>query len=138
MHTRSHKAIIPLLCVFAYAHARAPFVQDIGGSLAFQGQDIVGGAAIIFKPPQRVRDLTGGAAAVMKRPARSSRPSTQVARNSGRPRPPTQPTSTDTTTPSTDRAEALKAQGNTYYDQGQYAKALEAYQSALKLDPRDA
>ena len=40
--------------------------QDIGGSLAFQGQDIVGGAAVIFKPPQRVRDLTGGAAAIMK------------------------------------------------------------------------
>src|SRR6185503_7843135 len=118
MHTRTHKAMIAVLCVFAYAHASALYVQDIGGSLAFQGQDIVGGAAIIFKPPQRVRDLTGGAAAVMKRPARSSRPSTQVARNTGRPRPPTQPTSTDTTTTassSTDRAEALKAQGNTYY-----------------------
>ena len=53
--------------------AIAPF-QDIGGSLAFQGQDIVGGAAIIFKPP-RVKDLVGGAAIAMatKRPPRASR-----------------------------------------------------------------
>ena len=111
MRTRSIKPAIALLCVFAYAHASTPFVQDIGGSLAFQGQDIVGGAAIIFKPPKRIRDLTGGAAAVMKRPGRSSRPETQVARNTGRPRPPTQPSSTGTTTASTtstDRAEALK------------------------------
>src|SRR5215468_9719660 len=116
MHSR---AIIALLCVFAYAHAGTPFVQDIGGSLAFQGQDIIGGAAVIFKPPKRVKDLIGGAAAMLatKRPARSSR-RTEVARNNGRPRPPT--TATDATT-AADHAEALKTQGNTYYDQGQFA-----------------
>ena len=38
--------------------------QDIGGSNAFQGQDIMGGAAVIFKRPARVRDLVGGAALV--------------------------------------------------------------------------
>jgi len=117
--------VVALLCVFAYAHASAPFVQDIGGSLAFQGQDIIGGAAVIFKPPQRVKDLTGAAAAIMKRPARSSRP-TEVARNTGRPRPPTQTTPTDTSTAS-ERAEALKTQGNTFYNRGQYAQALDAY-----------
>ena len=33
-----------------------------GGASAFQGQDIMGGAAIVFKRPQRVRDIVGGAA----------------------------------------------------------------------------
>ena len=44
--------------------------QDIGGSLAFQGQDIIGGAAVIFKTPKRVKDLVGGASAMLavKRP----------------------------------------------------------------------
>ncbi len=37
--------------------------QDIaGGASAFRGQDIMGGAAIVFKRPQRVRDVVGGAA----------------------------------------------------------------------------
>ena len=61
---------------------RACLLQDIGGSLAFQGQDIIGGAAIIFKAPKRVKDLTGGAAAMMaaRRPQRTGR-SSDVARN---------------------------------------------------------
>ena len=33
-----------------------------GGASAFQGQDIVGGAAVVFKRPQQVRDIVGGAA----------------------------------------------------------------------------
>src|SRR5215203_5067388 len=83
--------------------------QDIGGSLAFQGQDIIGGAAVIFKPPQRVRDLVGAASSIMavRRPARSSR-SSDVARN--RPRPTATPTTTTaaaTTTAATDRVETL-------------------------------
>ena len=36
-----------------------------------------------------------------------------------------------------DKAEALKNQGNTYYDLGQYAQAIDAYQNALKLAPQD-
>src|SRR6185295_12037152 len=37
--------------------------KDIaGGASLFRGQDIIGGAAIIFKRPPRVRDLVGGAA----------------------------------------------------------------------------
>src|ERR1051325_2386879 len=104
------KAIIALLCIVAYGHASAPFVQDIGGSLAFQGQDIIGGAAVIFKPPKRVKDLIGNAAVMMptRRPARSSGP-TEVARNNGRPQP---PTTTDTST-AAERAGRFVAIGDT-------------------------
>src|ERR1044071_1021189 len=117
---------------------RALTPQDIGGTLAFQGQDIIGGAAIIFKAPKRVKDLAGNTAAMLaaRRPSRSNR-STEVARNN---RPVTQPTTTAVAiTPTTEnRAEALKEQGNTHYDRGDYQQAIEAYQNALKLDPDDA
>ena len=49
---------------------------------AFQGQDIMGGAAVVFKRPQRVRDVVGGAAALMvvkRSPKPPTRP-TEVAR----------------------------------------------------------
>src|SRR5258707_4068096 len=36
--------------------------QDFAGSSGFQGQDIMGGAAIIFKRPKQVSDLAGAAA----------------------------------------------------------------------------
>src|SRR6185503_8246867 len=103
-------------------------LQDIGGSLAFQGQDIIGGAAVIFKAPRRVRDIVGGAASMMavRRPPRAGR-STTVARNTTT-RPATQPTTADasTATATNDRVEALINQGNTYYDAGQFAQALDA------------
>src|SRR6185369_17617541 len=102
--------VILLICV----SLRALPVQDIGGSLAFQGQDIIGGAAVIFKAPKHVKDLTGGAAAMMasRRPQRTSR-SSDVARNN--PRTPTTTTTTTTTSATaSERVEALKAQGNTY------------------------
>src|SRR5215510_447354 len=87
-----------------------PLPQDIGGSLAFQGQDIIGGAAVIFKAPKRVKDLTGGAAAMMasRRPQRTGRPS-DVARNNPPDRRPPTTTTTTTTTGATasERAEAL-------------------------------
>lgn len=53
-----------------------------GGASAFQGQDIMGGAAIVFKRPQRVRDIVGGAAmlVVKRQPKPPVRP-TEVARN---------------------------------------------------------
>ena len=60
-----------------------------GGASAFQGQDIMGGAAIVFKRPQRVRDIVGGAAmlVVKRQPRPPSRPP-EVARNDRRqPRP---------------------------------------------------
>src|ERR1044071_3414224 len=125
------KAVVVVLMISVAL--RALPMQDIGGSLAFQGQDIIGGAAVIFKAPKRMRDLTGGAAAMMasRRPQRTSR-SSDVARNNPSDRRPTTTTTAATTTTTTSatasqRAEAFKTQGNTYYDQGQFAQALEAY-----------
>src|SRR4029079_15991237 len=107
------KAVVAVLMICV--SVRALPLQDVGGSLAFQGQDIIGGAAVIFKAPKRMKDLTGGAAAMMasRRPQRTSR-SSDVARNS--PRPPTTTTATTTTATASVRAEAFKTQGNTYYD----------------------
>ena len=53
--------------------------QDIaGGASSLVGQDIIGGAAIAFKRPPRVRDLSGGASVLIVR--RRPRP-TEIARN---------------------------------------------------------
>src|SRR6185369_4891609 len=98
------KAVVAvlMLCV----SLRALPMQDIGGSLAFQGQDIIGGAAVIFKAPKRVRDLTGGAAAMMasRRPQRTGR-SSDVARNNPRPTTTTPPATTTTSATASERAE---------------------------------
>jgi tetratricopeptide (TPR) repeat protein len=116
--------------------------QDIGGSNAFQGQDIMGGASVIFKRPARVRDLVGSAAMlVVKRQPRPSR-SSELARNNPPDRRRPIPTRTEieiagSASSENDKAEALKNQGNTYYDLGQYAQAIDAYQDALKLAPQD-
>ena len=132
-----------VICLTISVAAASLPIQDIGGTLAFQGQDIIGGAAIIFKPPKRVRDLAGNTAAMLaaRRPSRSNRP-VEVARNNNvtdRNRPTAQPTPTTVaTTTAENRAEALKEQGNTHYDRGDYQQAIEAYQNALKLDPNDA
>src|SRR5436190_338337 len=112
--------IISLSVVFNWAIALVP--QDIAGG-GFQGQDIMGGAAIIFKRPARLKDLVGGTAMlVVKRPPRSPR-TTEIARNN--PRRPPRPGETPATpgTSDADKAEAYKDQGNTYYDVGQFDKA---------------
>src|SRR6185295_7535559 len=106
--------VVLMICV----SLRALPMQDVGGSLAFQGQDIIGGAAVIFKAPKRVKDITGGAAAMMasRRPQRTGR-SSDVARNTTPDRRTNTTTTATTTTPSataSERAEAFKAQGNTY------------------------
>src|SRR5947208_704171 len=103
--------------------------QDFAHSDAFQGQDIMGGAAIIFKRPARMRDLAGGAALmVVKRQPRPSRP-VEIARNtsqsrpgeiarntsSDRRRPPLSPVPAEaagTTVSDDDKGEAFKNQGN--------------------------
>ena len=36
-----------------------------------------------------------------------------------------------------DKGEAFKNQGNTYYDLGDFPKAIEAYLNALKFTPKD-
>ena len=113
--------------------------QDIAsGASAFQGQDIMGGAAVIFKRPQRLRDLVGGAGmAIVKKskPVRHTE-TTDIARNNanGRRPPRERPPATLS---DADKAEAFKNQGNTYYGLGQYEKAVEAYQNALKFAPND-
>src|SRR5512132_3119102 len=63
--------------------------QDIaGGASALVGQDIIGGASVVFKRPPRVRDLAGGAAALLvrHRPPRRTSPTT-IARNRPSPQP---------------------------------------------------
>src|SRR5438876_6460586 len=119
-------------------------LQDIaGGASAFQAQDIMGGAAVIFKRPQRVRDLVGGGAlAIVKKSRPPVRRTEEVARVTPPERRhiPGRPAPTPTPAPvisDADKAEAFKNQGNTYYGLGQYAQAVEAYQNALKYTPND-
>src|SRR6185295_194742 len=112
-----------------------------GGASAFQGQDLMGGAAIVFKRPPRARDIVGGAAALMvvkRQPRPVGRP-TEIARNDRRrPRPkPGEPEVVDAGLSDADQGEAFKNQGNTYYDVGDFAKAIEAYLNAAKHTPKD-
>ena len=117
--------------------------QDIASAGGFQGQDIMGGAAIIFKRPQRIRDLVGNPSLVV---VKKSSKSVEVARNTSSDRrrpnaPPSRQGQTDVTgaaLTASDRAEAFKNQGNTYYDLGQFAQAVGAYENALKYAPQDS
>ncbi|HEX4899142.1 MAG TPA: tetratricopeptide repeat protein, partial [Pyrinomonadaceae bacterium] len=136
-------AVISQSLIFSLGLALLP--QDIAGGIsAFRGQDIMGGAAIVFKRPQRLRDIVGGASMlVVKRQARPTRTTevsrtTEVARATpprDRRRPP--PVVTPPRVTEEDKGEAFKNQGNTYYDLGQFAQAIEAYQNALKHTPKD-
>src|SRR5712691_11873064 len=99
--------------------------QDIsGGASSLAGQDIIGGASVVFKRPPRVRDLAGGASALI---ARHRVVRTEIARNKppkplpGTPEPTPQEPSND------DKAEAFNTQGNTLYEVGKYAEAVEAF-----------
>src|SRR6266576_2243297 len=117
--------------------------QDIASN-AFQGQDIMGGAAVIFKRPQRLRDLVGGAslAVVKKSKPRHVEPAEIATNNSNSRKPPRErPPGTEPTVKplsDADKAEAFKNQGNTYYGLGQYDKAVDAYHNALKYDVKDS
>src|SRR2546426_7222807 len=113
---RALGVLLPISMASAMVSALVP--QGIsGGASAFQGQDIMGGAAIVFKRPQRVRDIVGGASLlVVKRQPRAAHP--EVARNTPdrrRPRPqPGEPEVVDAKLSDADQGEAYKAQGNTY------------------------
>ena len=132
-----------VLIVAIFSHALFGLPQDIaGGAAALIGQDIIGGASIIFKRPPRVRDLVGGAAAliVRHRPPRRVSPPIEIARNRpaaspqpGVPQP--EPTPAEISTQA--KVEALNDQGNALYDSGDYAKALDTYTQALKLKSDD-
>ena len=135
--------LVVLLLVFSFGSALGRvLVPQSGGASAFQGQDIMGGAAIVFKRPQRVRDIVGGASllVVKRQPRPANRP--EVARNTPdrrRPVPrPGEPEVVDAKLSDADQGEAYKAQGNTYYDLGDFAHAIEAYQNAAKHVPKDA
>src|ERR1041385_7337283 len=94
--------------------------QVSGGASAFQGQDIMGGAAVVFKRPQRVRDIVGGAASLMvvKRSPKAPTHPTEVARNNPpdrrhpRPRPNEPEVTTEPKVTESDKGEAFKNQGN--------------------------
>src|SRR4029079_18441509 len=99
------------LCA-AMVSALAP-PQGLGSG--FQGQDIMGGAAIVFKRPQRVRDLLAGSSSlvVVKRskpkPVEEARNTPPDRRRPPRPRPgetPTEPQLSEA-----DKGEAFKNQG---------------------------
>src|SRR6266567_5615685 len=136
-------ALLTISLVWRWGIASPP--QDIvGGASAFQGQDIMGGAAVIFKRPQRVRDLVGGGGMAIVKKSRPRRPeATEIARNtsSNRRQPRGKPVETETPgakLSDADKAEAFKDQGNTYSGLGDYPKAIEAYLNALKFAPKDA
>ena len=59
------RAIASLTAIAIAASMAGALTPQSGGASAFQGQDIMGGAAIVFKRPQRVRDIVGGAAALL-------------------------------------------------------------------------
>src|SRR5213075_3591207 len=118
--------------------------QDIaGGASALAGQDIMGGAAVIFKRPPRVRDLAGGAAALIAKHRPPRRPSipTEIARvrPNASPQPGVpQPEATPAEISTQAKVDALNDQGNSAYDSGDYNKALASYAEALKLKPADS
>ena len=137
---RAIAALVAISLGAAMVSALAPQVS--GGANAFQGQDIMGGAAIVFKRPQRVRDMVGGAAMlVVKRSAKPQVKPTEVARTTpDRHRPRPRPGETAVVEPKlsdADKGEAFKNQGNTYYDLGDFPKAIEAYLNAIKFTPKD-
>ena len=65
------RPIVALLIAFSILNGTmlAVVLQGLGGGAgAFQGQDIMGGAAIIIKRPQRAREVSGGASDVEDQP----------------------------------------------------------------------
>ena len=102
----------------------------------------MGGAAIVFKRPPTRKDMVGGAAhaggEAFARSQRSDRLKlrephpTAAARDRDQVRLSTEPKLSEA-----DKGEAFKNQGNTYYDLGDFPKAIEAYLNALKHTPKD-
>ena len=116
--------------------------QDIaGGAAALIGQDIIGGASVIFKRPPRVRDLAGGAAALIakQRPPRRVTSPTEIARNrpTASPQPGVpQPEATPEISTQA-KVEALNDQGNERYADFLVEAMLYSPDFApLKGDPR--
>ena len=107
---------IPIAVVLlVLSHSTWAFLpQDIaGGASSLLGQDIMGGAAVVFRRPPRIRAASAGL--ILKRRA------PQLAAN-------VEPVT------NTDKADALNTQGNTYYDVGQFAQAVADWDRAIELD----
>src|SRR2546422_9666127 len=89
---RATAILVAVSLTSAMGSALAPQISGVAS--AFQGQDIMGGAAIVFKRPQRVRDIVGSAAMlVVKRqpkPVVAVVKPTEVARNTAERRRPTE------------------------------------------------
>lgn len=98
-------------------------------ALSASGQDVgadVGGGAGIFRP--RNPETKKGA----------TKPLTPVTKPSTRPSPRTNRAAAAAAASADDRAEDLLGKGNEFRDARRFAEAEEAYQSALKIKPRDA
>src|SRR4029079_19426149 len=81
LHFDRVAALVLTLSLLTAMAAKLP-QQISGGASAFQGQDIMGGAAMIFKRPPRARDLVGGASMlVVKQQPRPVVKPTEVALN---------------------------------------------------------
>lgn len=107
------------LCLSLPLIAPSAFGQDVGAD--------VGGGAGIFRPrnPETKRGAT--------------KPLTPVTKPSTRPGPRTNRAATaGAAAPADDRAEDLLSKGNEFRDARRFAEAEAAYQSALKIKPRDA
>ena len=114
--------------------------QDLaGGASSLVGQDIIGGAAVAFKRPPRVRDISGGASMMLvkrRAPRRPTEP-TEIARNKPSPQPGVPETDTNPAASNDEKAEVYNNQGNTFYSVGEYAKAIDAFKQALTFKPND-
>jgi len=129
------------LALAALGNSLFGWPQDIaGGASSLVGQDIIGGASVVFRRPPRVRDLAGGASSliVKHRVARKPPGPTEIARNRP-PRPPRQtgapePENTPKEPSNDEKSETANNEGNAFYDAGQYARAVEAYRKALSFN----
>lgn len=107
--------ISSVLCLSLFLPGQGMFAQSVGGD--------VGGGAGIFRPrnPEIKRRASKTSTAITKP---SNRTSARTARAS--------------TAEAAERSEALLEKGNQFRDARRYAEAEEAYQSVLKINPRDS
>src|SRR5712692_1659649 len=85
----TNRRIVLALALAGLVHSIFGFPQDIaGGASALAGQDIIGGASVIFKRPPRVRDLAGGASLLIVKHHALRKPAepVQIARNNPKPK----------------------------------------------------
>src|ERR1051325_10994060 len=136
-----------LISIFGAQDLRSSGGDLRGGVTAFMAQDIVGGAAIVFKRGARIRDLTGGAAKTAMKTTRTLARrlnvsvNVQVASDRGRGTRSARDNATvAVSTSHTAIAEAVEALiynnlGAAYFNAGQFNEAIEAFKHAVRLSP---